>query len=67
MEMAQHLKRQGHPGAAVRLFHEVGPKEPLLWIADTLCGAVATARCGRPEFLDRLAERVSVQVVDGTA
>lgn len=67
MEMARHLKRQRHPGAAVRLFHEVGPKEPLLWIADTLCGAVMAARCGRPEFLDRLADRVRVQVVEETA
>ena len=67
MEMTRHLQRQKHPGAAVRLFHEVGPKEPLLWVADTLCGAVMTARCGRPEFLDHLADRVRVTVIDDGA
>lgn len=65
MEMTRHLQRRKHSGAAVRLFHEVGPKEPLLWIADTLCGAVMMDRCGQPEFLDRLSNRVRVRVIEG--
>lgn len=64
MKMTRHLQRQKHPGAMVRLFHEAGPKEPLLWVADTLCGAVMMDRCGRPEFLDRLSRRVRVRVIE---
>jgi hypothetical protein len=38
----------------LRLDHEKGPLEPLLWIADATCGAVVAHRCGNPEFMNKL-------------
>ena len=55
----------GEPGGAVRLLHEVGPKQPLLWVADAMCGAVTRDRSGESAYLDRLVARVTVRVIEG--
>lgn len=34
----------------LRMDHLPGPKEPLLWIADAIAGAVVAARQGDPRF-----------------
>lgn len=64
IEHVGKLKRQRSPGCTVPVYHEVGPKQPMLWVADALCGAVMEARCGTPEYLDRLSGRVTVQIID---
>jgi hypothetical protein len=63
MQMVQHLRRQLHPAGSVRVFHEVGPKQPLLWVADALCGAVTQDRCGNPGHLARLIRSGTVRVI----
>ena len=64
VETTRHLQRRRQRGSDVRLFHEVGPKEPLVWIADALCGAVVQDRCGSPANLAQLAQHLDIRVVD---
>jgi hypothetical protein len=45
---------------AVRVEHVAGPVEPLLWIADIVCGAVSQARSGKSTFLDSLHPHVTI-------
>jgi hypothetical protein len=66
-DMVRHLQRQKCPGGGVRLFHEVGPKQPLLWIADALCGAVMDQRCGEPVNFNRLDGRITIRVIEAGA
>lgn len=47
-------------GAEMRLDHVPGPSEPLLWIADSVAGAVTAARTGTPDYLDELGDLVNV-------
>lgn len=43
--------------------HVPGPKDPLLWVADALCGAITLARTGNPTYLNVLETAVTVQIV----
>lgn len=63
-DLLESLRRKHHPGRAVRLYHEPGPKEPMLWIADALCGAVSQYRCGNKQYLDRISRTVDVRIID---
>jgi hypothetical protein len=47
----------------IRVDHESGPKEPLLWLPDVVAGAVVAARCGNPAYFEQLASLVTVCVV----
>ena len=49
---------------ALRLTHEPGPAEPLLWIPDALCGAVSAARTGQSRWLDAIAEKIQLIEID---
>jgi hypothetical protein len=42
----------------LRLEHAPGPAEPMLWIADAVCGAVVASRTGDPAFLRRIERAV---------
>ncbi|PPF78928.1 hypothetical protein C5B96_13935 [Subtercola sp. Z020] len=44
--------------SSTRIEHVPGPAEPLLWIADTLCGAVTQHRRGNPSHLRALGSQV---------
>lgn len=54
------VRRRGC-GQRLRMEHIPGPKDPMLWIADALCGAVVAARCGDPTYLDLLHSCISVK------
>lgn len=64
VDLVGKLRRRRLPGGSVPVFHEVGPKQPMLWIADAICGAVMHHRCGEPEYLARLERRVTVSTID---
>jgi len=64
LDMLGHLRRRRLNGHSVKMDHTPGPKDPMLWIADALCGAVVEDRCGEPKYLDRLASRVTIRVID---
>lgn len=50
--------------ASLRLDHEPGPAEPLLWIPDAVCGAVTRARTGESRWLDRLRRTTEIITID---
>lgn len=53
-------KRSG----VLRISHEPGPAEPLLWIPDALCGAVSAARTGQTRWMERIQDRLQVAEID---
>lgn len=44
----------------LRLFHEPGPAEPVLWLADAVAGAYAAARTGVPAHFDVIRHLVEI-------
>ena len=48
----------------LRLDHAPGPADPVLWIADAVCGAVVAHRTGESRWLEAIADRVMIQNVD---
>lgn len=60
-----YLRSNGTIGSALRLFHEPGPCEPLLWAADSVAGAYVAARTGTPGYFDTV--RHAVEVIRITA
>lgn len=47
--------------AAIRVVHRRGGDEPLLWIADTVLGAINSAHLGQADYLEALAGTIIVQ------
>ncbi len=45
---------------ALRIQHQRGGDEPLLWIADAVLGAINASRVGNPRYLDDLSETLLV-------
>ncbi|MFJ5305220.1 hypothetical protein [Streptomyces sp. NPDC088350] len=65
MKTIAYLRSNGTIGSALRLFHEPGPREPLLWAADSVAGAYVAARTGTPGYFDTV--RHAVEVIRFTA
>lgn len=49
--------------AGLRIGHAIGRNEPVLAVADIVCGAVVQHRIGSPEYLDLLGQSVEVHVI----
>ncbi|TJZ94889.1 hypothetical protein FA951_13460 [Dermacoccus nishinomiyaensis] len=60
LELVQALRGVHRLGSGLRIHHQPGPSEPLLWIPDAICGAVTSARTSSTEYLDALGEQVSI-------
>jgi hypothetical protein len=50
--------------SGMRLDHTLGPKDPLLWIPDALCGAVTHRRTGESNYLKVLDASTAVQIIN---
>jgi hypothetical protein len=50
-ELMTTLRTKGAVSAALRMEHVPGPAEPMLWIPDSICGSVVSARCGQDLYL----------------
>lgn len=48
----------------LRLTHQRGPVDAILWIADAVCGAVVAARQGQEGWWKRIESRTTVREVD---
>ncbi|OBA66268.1 hypothetical protein A5780_14500 [Nocardia sp. 852002-20019_SCH5090214] len=48
-------------GAGLRIHHSVGRTEPVLWVADVVCGAVVQQRVGNPHYLDQLGGLIDIR------
>jgi hypothetical protein len=59
-EMLAGLRRSKAIGGALRMHHSNGPNDPLLWLADILCGAASTARRGEARWWDSLRDSTAV-------
>lgn len=46
--------------SGVRVDHQPGAVEPLLWVADTLCGVIGRDRRGGSTYLDVLRQKVEI-------
>lgn len=64
LQFVQMMRARRAIPEAIRLDHTPGPAEPLLWLADALCGAVMAARTGEPRWLNAIASSVTVHEVD---
>ncbi|MFD7958679.1 hypothetical protein ACFV4X_35030 [Streptomyces ardesiacus] len=54
-----YLRANGTVGSTLRIFHQPGPCEPALWIADCVAGAVSAARSGKADHLSTLRDTVT--------
>ncbi|MEV6962814.1 hypothetical protein AB0M97_27355 [Streptomyces sp. NPDC051207] len=60
MKTIAYLRSNGTIGSALRLFHEPGPREPLLWVADSLASAYVAAHTGTAGYFDAVQHAVEV-------
>lgn len=60
LNLVQALRGTRHLSPTLRIDHLQGPKEPLLWIPDAVCGAVTSARTARGEYFDTLGDQVNI-------
>lgn len=49
--------------SSLRLHHRTGRSEPVLWLADVVCGAVVQHRVGNPVYLDRLGGLIDIHPI----
>ncbi|MFT4189548.1 MAG: hypothetical protein QM621_13350 [Aeromicrobium sp.] len=63
-DMLTFLRSQRRVSADVRVDHEVGRRQPMLWLPDTVCGAVVAQRVGQPVFLAQLRQGASVTMIE---
>ncbi|CAN3132224.1 hypothetical protein ACNUDN_30320 [Mycobacterium sp. smrl_JER01] len=55
-----NLRRKHALGGRLHLDHVGGPAEPILWVADSCCGAVTQLRCGAPGNYALIQSRVTM-------
>lgn len=55
-----HLRRRGHLPDPIRIDHQPGPAEPMLWIPDAVCGMVVEMRCGTPTYFNQIRGRTTI-------
>lgn len=63
MSTLQMLRAQRAVESNLRIEHAVGRREPALWAADIVCGAVVQARIGNTEYLDALGAAVELHTI----
>ena len=60
-DMFAAMQSQGQiPSSEIRLDHMTGPGDPLLWLADALCGAALADRRGEPRWWSKLTHEAIV-------
>lgn len=62
--MMDSLKSSRRLTSPLHMSHQPGPEDPMLWIPDVLCGAVVEERVGEPKYLERIASRTTVRVIE---
>jgi hypothetical protein len=63
-KMMEYMRRGKKLVSPLRLSHEPGPRDPMLWIPDILCGAIVQGRTGDPTYLERIASRTTVRMIE---
>lgn len=49
--------------STLRMYHQPGPVEPMLWVPDAVCGAVVAARTGTQDYLNKVESSCTVRHV----
>lgn len=62
--MLDALRAQKRVAGSLRLAHAPGPAEPVLWIADAVCGAFVRHRLGEGRWWGVIERRMTVHVID---
>lgn len=52
LEALQTFRARKVVTGELRMEHRPGPAEPMLWVPDTVCGAVVADRTGNPEYMN---------------
>ncbi len=59
----QMLRARRVVDPTLRIDHAVGRREPVLWAADIVCGAIVQSRTGRLEYLEKLSGAVELHTI----
>lgn len=60
LKVLDHLRRKQSLPGKIRIDHTPGPRDPLLWVPDAVCGVVSQHRCGNPANYEMLESRLTV-------
>jgi hypothetical protein len=63
-DLADALRSQRRLGTALKLEHASGPNEPMLWLADALCGATVAERLGNPQWWNIIRKVGTIHTID---
>ncbi len=64
VDALDNLRRQRVLKAPMRVQHLAGPADPVLWIADAVCGMITRHRCGDGTHLSLLKDNITVLQVE---
>lgn len=57
------LRAQQAMSSRLRVEHVAGPREPMLWVADAVCGATVQRRIGGGTYLETIRAGADVQLI----
>ena len=60
MAAIQAFRSQHLVSSRLRIRHLPGPKEPMLWVPDAVCGAVVAVRTSSGEYFDEIKTRCTM-------
>jgi hypothetical protein len=63
-DMLDALRAKKIVSPDLRIEHTPGPKDPLLWVADAVCGAVTHDRIGQPEYPQIIRGQVDIIAIN---
>lgn len=61
MALLKVMRAREQIDASPRLDHAAGPADPILWLADAVCGAIVAARSGDPQFAEALKSKLTLE------
>lgn len=63
VDIIQKFRARGVLGAKLRIEHAIGRNEPVLAVADIVCGAVVQHRVGNPQYLAKLGGLIELRAI----
>ena len=64
-ELLPALQAQKRIVSPIKLNHTAGPGEPMLWLADAVCGAVVSERLGEPRWWKMISRITTIHLIEG--
>jgi hypothetical protein len=63
-QLLDRLRRSRRLQSELHMTHIGGPADPVLWIADALCGVVVQERTGDPSYMKIIESRLTIEVIE---